>query len=176
MEDNEVFERIAEYMQISADTAPKSMGMDSLVSKVITDSELREIGEEMIRMGKEHDDKAFVRDGNNVLDSSALLVVGTREHEALGLDDCGACGFETCEEFDAAKKVDNVFEGPNCVFKLLDLGIALGSAAKTASIHNVDSRIMYKIGAVARKMGMIDATVVMGIPISGKHKSPYFDR
>ncbi|RLD93065.1 MAG: hypothetical protein DRI93_05775, partial [Aquificota bacterium] len=65
---------------------------------------------------------------------------------------------------------------PVCMIRVLDLGIALGSAVKTASIHNVDNRIMYRVGVLARKLEMIDADIVMGIPLSVSGKSPYFDR
>ena len=68
------------------------------------------------------------------------------------------------------------FIGPICAFRLLDLGIALGSAVKLSAILGVDTRIMYRIGIAAKKLGMIDADVVMGIPISALGKSPYFDR
>ncbi len=68
------------------------------------------------------------------------------------------------------------FKGPQCAFRLLDLGIALGSAVKTASLFNVDNRIMYRIGAVARKIGISQDDVVIGIPLSAEGKSIYFDR
>jgi uncharacterized ferredoxin-like protein len=41
---------------------------------------------------------------------------------------------------------------------------------------NVDNRIMYRAGVVARKMGLIDADIVMGIPLSATGKNIYFDR
>jgi uncharacterized ferredoxin-like protein len=56
------------------------------------------------------------------------------------------------------------------------MGIALGSAVKTASLLNVDNRIMYRVGVVAREMGLIDADFAMGIPLSATSKSIYFDR
>ena len=62
------------------------------------------------------------------------------------------------------------------MFRLLDLGIALGSAVKTASLLNVDNRIMYRVGALARKMGYTQDDVVMGIPLSAQGKNIYFDR
>jgi uncharacterized ferredoxin-like protein len=69
------------------------------------------------------------------------------------------------------------FMGPTCVFKALDLGIALGSAVKTAGMLNVDNRIMYRIGAAAMKLRLLpEATVVIGIPLSAKGKSIYYDR
>jgi uncharacterized ferredoxin-like protein len=56
------------------------------------------------------------------------------------------------------------------------MGIALGSAVKTASLLNIDNRIMYRAGVAAREMGLIDADFVMGIPLSATGKSIYFDR
>lgn len=47
---------------------------------------------------------------------------------------------------------------------------------KVASIHNIDNRIMYRIGVVAKKMGFIDADIVAGIPLSVTGKNIYFDR
>ncbi len=53
----------------------------------------------------------------------------------------------------------------------------MGSAAKTASNLNVDNRIMYRIGAAARRLNMMpEASVIMGIPVSAKGKNIYFDR
>ena len=68
------------------------------------------------------------------------------------------------------------FQGPQCAYRLLDMGIALGSAVKTASMLNVDNRIMYRASAVAREMGLIDADYVMGIPLSATGKNIFFDR
>ncbi len=61
-------------------------------------------------------------------------------------------------------------------FRLLDMGIALGSAVKTASMLNVDNRIMYRIGTVARAMKMVAWDFVMGIPLSATGKNIFFDR
>jgi uncharacterized ferredoxin-like protein len=56
------------------------------------------------------------------------------------------------------------------------MGIALGSAVKTASLLNIDNRIMYRAGVVARKMNLVDWDFVMGIPLSVSGKNIYFDR
>ena len=60
--------------------------------------------------------------------------------------------------------------------KLIDLGIALGSAVKMASGLNVDNRIMYSVGSAAMKMGIMKADEIQGIPISIKGKNIFFDR
>jgi uncharacterized ferredoxin-like protein len=60
--------------------------------------------------------------------------------------------------------------------KLIDLGIALGSAAKVAGDLNVDNRIMRSVGVAAMKMGLVEGDDVEGIPISIEGKNIYFDR
>ncbi|MEM2806837.1 MAG: ferredoxin domain-containing protein [Candidatus Bathyarchaeia archaeon] len=58
------------------------------------------------------------------------------------------------------------------MFKALDLGIALGSAVKIASLLNIDNRIMYRIGTAALRLNLLpEATVAMGIPLSAKGKT-----
>ena len=58
----------------------------------------------------------------------------------------------------------------------LDMGIAIGSAVKTAAMLNVDNRIMYRVGVVVREMNLVDWDFVMGIPLSVTGKSIFFDR
>ncbi|MEM4628009.1 MAG: ferredoxin domain-containing protein, partial [Ignisphaera sp.] len=64
----------------------------------------------------------------------------------------------------------------NTVCSIVNLGIALGSAAKLASILNVDNRIMFTIGVAAQEMKLIDADYTFGIPLSATSKNIYFDR
>jgi len=61
-------------------------------------------------------------------------------------------------------------------YKLIDLGIALGSAAKTASDMNVDNRIMLSVGMAAQELGILNGNVIVGIPLSIKGKNIFFDR
>jgi len=104
------------------------------------------------------------------------LLAGVNGRRSFGLS-CGACG-QTCQGFDSARAAKGLdFEGPTCVFKAIDLGIALGSAAKIASELNVDNRIMYRAGTAAKRAGHLsNSSVVMAIPISASGKSIYFDR
>jgi uncharacterized ferredoxin-like protein len=41
---------------------------------------------------------------------------------------------------------------------------------------DVDNRIMYRVGVVARQMGIVDWDFAMGVPLSATGKSIYFDR
>jgi len=135
------------------------------------------VADEMDKIAEERKIEGFKRDAKNLRDSEAAVLIGVRGTTSFKLD-CGSCGYETCSKFDEAeKKAGRDFAGPTCIFKALDLGIALGSAVKTASFLDVDNRIMYRVGTAARRLNLLpEATVIMGIPISAKGKNIYFDR
>jgi len=163
---------VAELMALSARTAPKGAGQDFILTEIVEGDDLAVLGRKMIEFGERTGKALFDRDGQNVMDSAAVLLIGLRDAQHVGLN-CGACGAEKCIKINT---FDGEFKGPQCCLRMLDLGIALGSAVKTASLLNVDNRIMYRIGPVAREMGLIDADVVIGIPLSATGKSIYFDR
>jgi len=165
---------IAELMVVAAHTAPKSAGQDFVKIEIVEGNNLTKLADAMIDYGVKTGKKNFDRDGKNVKDSGVVLLVGIKDAKPVGLN-CGACGFSECKKLSEAKEGPE-FKGPHCAYRLLDLGIALGSAVKTASILNADNRIMYRVGVVARQMKLIDADLVIGIPISATGKNIYFDR
>jgi len=171
---------VAKLMCIAARTAPKSGGIDDVLTAVVTGEEKNRLAEEMEKLYEETGHKGFLRDARNVRDSEVVVLIGVRGAKHFEFEvNCGACGFAGCSAFEQVEKKRRArdFIGPNCMFKLLDLGIAIGSAVKTASIHNVDNRVMYRIGAAAVRLNYLpEASVVMGIPLSAKGKSIYFDR
>jgi uncharacterized ferredoxin-like protein len=168
---------VAKLMQASARTAPKTLGVDDILTMIVYGEEKDAIAEKMNEIAEERKIDGFKRDAKNVKDSEAVVLVGIRGSKSVGLN-CGACGYKSCQEFEKARrKKGQDFVGPTCLFKALDLGIALGSAVKIASLLNIDNRIMYRIGTAALKLNfMPEATVVMGIPLSAKGKNIYFDR
>lgn len=163
---------VAELMCLAARTAPKAAGRDFVVTEIIEGEACRELAAAMVRFGERTGKGNFDRDGSNVEHSPVVVLIGIKDAKAVGLN-CGACGAVECIK---PNTLDGDFQGPQCAYRLLDMGIALGSAVKTAAMLNVDNRIMYRAGVVAREMGLIDADYVMGIPLSATGKSIYFDR
>jgi uncharacterized ferredoxin-like protein len=172
---DECADQVAKLMAVSAITAPKTKGENFVEVCILQGSELIQLAESMDAYGKRTSKKNFDRDAGNVRRSNAVVLIGLKDASFSGLD-CGACGFDTCAEMTSAQKSRSEFVGPICALRILDMGIALGSAVKTASLMNVDNRIMYRIGAVAREMGLVDWDFIMGIPLSITGKSIYFDR
>jgi uncharacterized ferredoxin-like protein len=156
---------VAELMCISARSAPKAGGEDYLTIKSCSREEIKSIAKSMIDFGEKRSKDKFIRDGTSLLKSKGLVLIGLKPHPPAGWN-CGACGRD-CKNFP---------EGSNCAFRLIDLGIAVGSAAKTASLHNVDNRIMYRVGEIAKDTKVMEANFVLGIPLAVTGKNIYFDR
>ena len=169
----EAIKDVVNLMGVAARTAPKSAGKDFVVVKAIYGKEVKELAREMVIYGEESGKRNFDRDGDNVKNSPAVLLIGIKDALSVGLN-CGACGYDKCS--DRISHKGSEFDGPQCAFRLLDMGIAIGSAVKTAGMMNVDNRIMYRAGVVARKMELIDADFVMGIPLSASGKNIFYDR
>ncbi len=163
----------AYLMSISARTAPKAKGEDDLEIIYVDGDDKDKIAEKMIKLAEDRG-KGWRRDGESIKKAEGILIIGVKGGKPLGLN-CGACGFN-CDEIKKIKRSEGDFRGPNCIFKILDLGIALGSAVKLASIISVDNRIIYRIGVVARMLGITDADVAIGIPLASLGKNPFFDR
>jgi len=163
---------VAELMSISARTAPKAAGKDFIVTAIVEGEDLEALAAKMYEFGERTGKGNFDRDGANVRASEAVLLIGMKDAKVLGLN-CSACGAEKCIK---PNTLEGEFKGPHCAHRLLDMGIAIGSAVKTASLLNVDNRVMYRPGVVAREMGLIDADFVVGIPLSATGKNIYFDR
>ncbi|MBF0146412.1 MAG: hypothetical protein HQL84_18695 [Magnetococcales bacterium] len=170
----------AQLMAASMRTAPKAGGKDFLEIVVISEeAPLQRIAEKMTQYAPDSTNEAYwLRDAANIKGCHALILVGLRRFTTAGYD-CGGCGFPTCAEF-SAKREEQVktlgYTGPHCIMRMMDIGVALASAAKTASLLNIDNRVQQRVGAAARDLGLIDADVVMGIPIGVFGKSPFFDR
>lgn len=164
-------------MAVSARTAPKAKGLDDVSIKVVEGEDLERLAEEMDKITRETGRDFFARDAENVRESLAVLLVGVKGSKPKGLN-CGACGYPGCSALSQAEKAKRALDlvGPNCVIQVLDLGIAVGSAVKTAGLLNVDNRVMYTVGVAALRLGMIDADIALGVPLSATGKNIYFDR
>ncbi len=165
----------AGLIEIAAITAPKAKGIDDIRTKTIYkgSKDHKDLVEKMNELGDRKGFKFFFRDSNNTLNSEAIVLISAISKSPLGMN-CGMCGYN-CTTIPEKKKI-NDFIAPICAFALVDLGIALGSASKTAQMLNIDNRMMYTIGAAAVELCLIEGDVAMGIPLSVSSKNIFFDR
>ncbi|MCD6278070.1 MAG: ferredoxin [Desulfurococcales archaeon] len=150
--------RVAELMAIAAKTAPKARGVDNIAVAVVSDrEELEKLASKMEELSTQYG-QFLARDAENVRNSEAVVLVGAKVVD-LGL------------KTPSGYRIDM-----NSYMALVNLGIAVGSAVKAASILNVDNRIMLSIGLAAKELKLIDAEYILGIPLSATAKNIYFDR
>ena len=184
---------VAHLMAVSACTAPKAGGVDWIQSYLTTTEEKNEISKMMQKIGETKGEaiskinKArgeatrmdWMSDARSVEAASLLFLIGIQGRKAVGIN-CGGCGFSSCAEMLkhqplSTNEID--FPGPFCMFRIMDLSIAAGSAVKTAMDHNVDNRMMQKVGVAALKMGLLKpCNIILGIPLSAAGKNIFFDR
>jgi uncharacterized ferredoxin-like protein len=181
--------QVAKLMAASAITAPRSGGQLFLAGKhnfietvIVDDPDDRHRLAEWLRArGKERRENIWFRDAEVAEAVDAVLFVGLADWYPPNYD-CGACGYATCAEFlhetkalrDESTELE--FAGPTCNLRDIDLGIAVGSAAKTAAIHSIDCRCQTRVAVAARKLGVINADVAVAMSLSMTHKAIGFDR
>jgi uncharacterized ferredoxin-like protein len=181
--------QVAKLMAGAAITAPKSGGQLFLAGKhnfvetvIVDDAATRaELAAWMRRRGKERRENVWFRDADVAEAVDAVLFVGLADWYPPNYD-CGACGYATCAEFlheTKALRDDSAeleFAGPTCNLRDIDLGIAVGSAAKTAAIHSIDCRCQTRVAVAARKLGVIQSDIAVALSLSMTHKAIGFDR
>lgn len=161
---------IAKEMLLAARTAPKGRGIDNLEIALVESPTIELISQKMKEIGQKHNNATFLRDSENILQSTAMLIIGTKI-KTQGVKLCGHCGFKNCEEKEKHPKIP-------CTFNTGDLGIAIGSAVSVAMDHRVDNRIMYSVGHAVVELGLLgkEVKIAYGIPLSATSKNPFFDR
>ncbi|MFC1866793.1 ferredoxin domain-containing protein [Thermodesulfobacteriota bacterium] len=191
--EQEGVEIVAKLMAVAARTAPKTGGADWIKTMVATEEEKKAVAAKMLEVadikakaiqGPDEERSGALRmdwgsDAGTVERSNLLMLFGVQGRKVTKLD-CGGCGYQSCAEMCKKKpfsKEEKDFPGPFCIFRVMDLSIAVASAVKIAMDFNVDNRMMQKIGIAALKLGLLNpCDLVLGVPLSVSGKNIFFDR
>jgi uncharacterized ferredoxin-like protein len=186
----EALRHVAELCAVAAMTAPKSggqlflKGAKPFIETVIVEDKptLARLAEWQRARGTKLKAPIWFRDADTTEKLDLVLFIGLAKWYPP-VYDCGACGFATCAEFLRAREhqkpagsEDWEFPGPVCQLRAIDLGIAVGSAAKIASLNNIDARCQTRLAAAARHLGIIQADLAVALSMSVSHKNIFFDR
>lgn len=181
---------VAQLCAVAAMTAPKSggslflKGSKPFIETVILEDRdtLKRLAEWQRARGTKLKEPLWFRDADTTEKLDLVLFIGLAKWYPP-LYDCGACGYATCAEFlraapnyHAEGSDDWEFSGPICQLRAVDLGIAVGSAAKVASLNNIDTRCQTRLAAAARHLGVIEADLAVALSMSISHKNIFFDK
>jgi uncharacterized ferredoxin-like protein len=139
----------AKLMVASARTAPKGGGRDFITAAIVTGEDKEKIADKMVEMKVGYTPDVNTKESINVRNADAVVLIGAK-----------------IEEKDEARQVH----------RQVDLGIAIGSAVKTASILNIDNRVFATIGMAAMALKLIEGNNAYGIALSVRGSNIFFDR
>ena len=139
----------AKLMIVSARTAPKGGGRDFITAAIVIGEDKEKLADKMVEMKVGYNQQANTKESMNVRNADAVVLLGAK-----------------IEEKDEAMQS----------LRQVDLGIAIGSAVKTASILNIDNRVFATIGIAAMGLKLIEGNSAYGIALSVRGSNIFFDR
>lgn len=193
----------ARLMANAALTAPKGGGVDSCQCEVVWGEEdLDRIAGEMENSLVFHYEPRLLR--NRVLteaamvrESDCVLFVGSYRSGDSPLDaGCGFCAgrmncsyfyeshvfksgqpdFLDLDEERRQRRERSLIYGPLCSLRVVDHGIAVGSAMKLSTTLFVDAMPFFSVGVAGMRLGYCRRSqMVVGICVASKQKNPYVD-
>ncbi len=168
---------VAKFAAAAAYRAPQMTGVLSIQTEIITGEDQDPIIEYAGTlapispvMAFDYRTMKYFRENN--MPVVCLLIAAKLDRSELAWD-CGACGFESCADFNKYAKRNKgsgpFLSGPTCHWKMMDWAAACDYACAAAHQYRVDARAMATIGAACGAVGYLPESparlaVLMGPP------------
>jgi len=153
----------AQKAVVAALKAPQLTGKTKVKATIITGEDLEPVVEALGILGETSDfirgDYVTIKRNIEKGTPPVAIVFGADCTQSATNWNCGACGFATCAEFNKYAK-ENAgmgadWVGPSCIWKTVDLGLAVDWAAAAVWHENLDNRVQDSVGAVAGLLGYL---------------------
>ncbi|MBW2363742.1 MAG: hypothetical protein JRF25_01450 [Deltaproteobacteria bacterium] len=171
--------RAVELMSVAAHNSYRFKDRNSVKIIAVEGEDLELIAEYCFSLGDMS--PLAARDGRHLVqlmkEPCSLLILGDTRKSEFNYN-CGACGYKTCAELNKTEEVESLTaNGPSCMFKNLNLGIAANSAASMAHRIGLHCRVFSTLAFSALALEVItDVDLVISVSVSVAKKNPYFDR
>lgn len=171
--------RSVELMAVAAHNSFRFNDRNTIRMRAIDGEDLEQIAEYCFSLGDMS--PLAARDGRHLVqlikEPCSLLLIGDKRKSDFNYN-CGACGYRTCAELNAAEEVASLTaNGPSCMFKNINMNIAANAAASMAHRLGLHCRIFSTLGFSALALEMIEEVdLCISISVSVAKKNPYFDR
>ena len=172
-------ERAVELMSVAAHNSYRFKDRNTVKMISVEGEDLEQIAEYCFSLGDMS--PLAARDGRHLVqlmkEPCSLLVLGDKRKSDFNYN-CGACGYKTCAELNKTEEVESLTaNGPSCMFKNLNLGIAANAAASIAHRLGLHCRVFSTLAFSALALEVItDVDLVISVSVSVAKKNPYFDR
>ena len=171
--------RAVELMAVAAHNSFRFNDRNTVRMRAIDGEDLEQIAEYCFSLGDMS--PLAARDGRHLVqlmkEPCSLLLIGDKRKSDFNYN-CGACGYRTCAEMNAAEEVESLTaNGPSCMFKNINMNIAANAAASMAHRLGLHCRIFSTLGFSALALELIeDVDLCVSVSVSVAKKNPYFDR
>ncbi len=172
-------DRAVELISMAAYTSFRFNNRNTIKLVSIEKEDLEQIAEYCFSLGDMS--PLAARDGRNLVqmmkEPCSLLVIGDKRKSDFNYN-CGACGYRTCAEMNKQEEVESLTaNGPSCVFKNINLGIAANAAASMAHRLGLYCRVFSTLAFGAKALELIeDVDICISVCVSAGKKNPFFDR
>jgi uncharacterized ferredoxin-like protein len=172
-------DRAVELMSVAAHNSFRFKDRNTVKMLAVEGDDLEQIAEYCFSLGDMS--PLAARDGRHLVqlmkEPCSLLILGDKRKSDFNYN-CGACGYRTCAELNKAEEVESLTaNGPSCVFKNINLGIACNAAATMASRMGLHCRVFSTLAFAALALEVIeDVDICISVSVSAARKNPYFDR
>ena len=172
-------DRALEMMALAAHNSFRFGNKNTLKMVTVDRENIEEIAEFCFSLGDMS--PLAARDGRFVMElikePCGLMVFGDKRKSVFNYN-CGACGYRTCAEMNAAEEVESLTaNGPSCQFRNLNLNIAANAASSMANKLGLHCRVFSTLGFGAKAMNIIeDCDIVVAVCVSAAKENPFFDR
>ncbi|WDP84992.1 MAG: hypothetical protein HUN05_07420 [Desulfobacter sp.] len=173
------FNRSIELVSLAAHNSFRFNERNTVKMVTLQGEDLEQIAEYCFSLGDMS--PLAARDGMNLVqmmkEPFALFIIGDKRKSDFNYN-CGACGYKTCAELNKAEMVESLTaNGPSCLFKNINLGIAANAAASSAHAMGLHCRVFSTFAFAAKALEVIeDIDICISVSISAAKKNPYFDR
>jgi uncharacterized ferredoxin-like protein len=172
-------DRAVELMAVAAHNSFKFGGKNTIRIVTASKDDMQEIAEYCLSLGDMS--PLGARDGRHLIElmkePMALMVIGDKRKSYFNYN-CGACGYRSCAEMNAAEEVESLTaNGPSCQFRNINLNMAANAAAAMAWRLGLHCRVFSSFAFAAKAMSIIeDVDIVVSVSVSVAKQDPYFDR
>ena len=171
--------RAVELMAVAAHNSFRFNNRNTIRMQAVDGEDLEQIAEYCFSLGDMS--PLAARDGRHLVqlmkEPCTLLLIGDKRKSDFNYN-CGACGYRTCAEMNAAEEVESLTaNGPSCMFKNVNMNMAANAAASMAHRLGLHCRIFSTLGFSALALELIeDVDLCVSVSVSVAKKNPYFDR
>ncbi|MEM2214875.1 MAG: DUF2148 domain-containing protein [Candidatus Nezhaarchaeales archaeon] len=130
---------------------------------IINSKRKKELMKYMHQLAEELRDPLYEMDAQEIGKVNAILLIGLRDGGEVAGMNCGACGFQSCDDMLNNRRAGLLYPGPTCIVKALCLGMVIGSFMKMYFTPYRDSLTMLRIGVAAKRLGFLKSDLVMGL-------------